>query len=122
MLVNTHNQKGDPSMSSCDDKNTCSTTAASSDCCPVEKSLKGACCPIEAATELWTKSFFTALRDVQVDILKEKIRKAYGPVMDKAADATVEAMGAHWQAVLTQGKAQFDLKQNIANIYGSAKK
>ncbi len=101
-------------MSQCDQKNV--------ECCPVEKSALSCECPIEQSTELWTRSFFAAMREAQIDVLKEKIRKAWGPVMDKVADATVEAMGAHWQATLSQGKAQYDLRQNIQKIFESGKK
>lgn len=91
-------------------------------CCAVEKSLKNCGCPIDQAAEMWQKGFFCAMKEAQKEILKEKIRKAWGPVLEKEADAVLEAMGTHWQSVLAQAYAQKSLKENIAKIYQSMKK
>ncbi|MBI5186636.1 MAG: hypothetical protein HZA01_13055 [Nitrospinae bacterium] len=107
----------------CDTRtNICQTQAsANQDCCPVEKSInQDCCCPVEAAAAMWKKAFFCAMKETQVDILKEKIRKTWGPMMDKVADATVKAMGIHWESMLAQANAKKGLHENIANIYQSA--
>lgn len=117
-------------MSNCDTQTGhCSTSGpahaqarAQESCCPVEKSLQDACCPVEKGAEMWQKAFFCAMKETSKDILKEKIRKAWGPVLEKEADAVVEAMGVHWRSVLAQAYAQKSLKENLAKIYQSTQK
>ncbi len=88
-------------------------------CCPVEKAVQEGCCPVDKMIDIWKGSFFQAMKETQVDLLKEKIRKNWGNLMEKEADAVVAAMGAHWQALLSQAKAQGDLKENFKNILKS---
>lgn len=64
-----------------------------------------------------TQSFFQAMKEVQIDVLKERIKKAWGSNIEKQADAVVTAMGAHWQALLVQAKAQGDLREAIKKIF-----
>ena len=106
-------------MSQCND-NACSTaTARSSECCAVEETLrtKAECCPVEKAAELWSASFFAAFREVQRDLLKERIRKAWGAKLEKEADATVQVMGVYWQSVLAQAKAKQDFQAALKRSY-----
>ncbi len=102
-------------MSNCNTENNEAT-------CSVEKSLKDMSCPVENSVGMWNSSFFKAMGEVQVDVLKEKIRATWGTVIDKEADAIVEAMGTHWQSTLAQAKAQCDLRENIKKIYEGAGK
>ena len=73
------------------------------------------CCPIEKSVEMWKQSFCCALKGVQVDILKEKIRQKWGPSLDKQAEAVIAAMGAHWMAMVANAKANCDLKESVKN-------
>ena len=73
--------------------------------------------PIECATYLWTGSFFAAMKQAQVEVLKAKIQKAWGAKMDKAADAVLEAMGVQWQSMLAQGQAKADLKSRLHSLW-----
>lgn len=91
-------------------------------CCTDKHAGHQAGCPVEAAAEKWKTSFCTAMQAVQVDMLKERIRKEWGPVMDKVADATVKAMGAHWESMLTQAQAKKGLREEIQVIFQSAQK
>jgi hypothetical protein len=96
-------------MSKCCDNETQCETECSSGSCSTE-GCKPSCgsdegCPIDHAAECWKSSFFQAMREVQVDILKAKILKAHGPMLDKAADALLETVSAHWQAKVSQVKA-----------------
>ena len=88
--------------------------------CLVEKSLSESCCPVEKSVGLWTSAFFQAMKEAQVEILKQKIQKAWGSLLDKEGDAVIAAMGAHWRALLTQAKAQADLRETIKRIYEQA--
>ncbi len=80
------------------------------------------CCPIEMAAQKWSGSFCDAMHEIQVEILKQKIKKAWGAEMEKVGDAVVEAMGIQWQAMLSQGKAHVDLRENIKKVFLSGQK
>ncbi|MBF0217135.1 MAG: hypothetical protein HQL30_09105 [Candidatus Omnitrophica bacterium] len=79
------------------------------------------CCPVESAIEKWNKSFCQAMHEVQVDILKKKIQSAWGPGMEKAADAVMEAMGVKWQSMLAKGRSHVDLREKMVKIWGEKK-
>ncbi|OLC92231.1 MAG: hypothetical protein AUI92_05760 [Thaumarchaeota archaeon 13_1_40CM_3_38_6] len=49
--------------------------------------------PIEISMRMWHKSFFQAMHEAQVERLKKRIESAFGPTMDKAADAAIESFG-----------------------------
>lgn len=80
------------------------------------------CCPVEKSMEMWACAGNKAWKEIHVDLLKTKIMKAWGPQMEKTADAVVEAMGIEWQAMLAQGKAKADLQEKIAKIFAEGKK
>lgn len=117
-------------MSTCDiSSKTCQTrpssesVAAHSPCgCGTGKHAGHTSCPVEAATEKWKTAFCAAMHEVQVDMLKEKIRAEWGPMMDKVADATVKAMGTHWEAMLTHAQAKRGLREEIQEIFQSGQK
>jgi hypothetical protein len=102
--------------------NTCQTQTSEEPTCPIEKSIEQGCCPIESVTKMWQSAFFVAMKEAKVDILKEKIRKSWGPMLDKGADATVESMGIYWESILSQAKAKVSLQENIKEICQSAHK
>ena len=58
-----------------------------------------------------------AMKELQVELLKAKIQKAWGPKLDKAADAAVEAMGAQWQAMLAQAQTKAQFRQKLAGLW-----
>lgn len=104
-------------MSECNTTQRCQEQEA---CCPVEKAVQEGCCPVEKTIEIWKGSFFQAMKETQIDILKEKIRKNWGNLLEKEAEAVVATMGTHWKALLSQAKAQVDLRENFKNILKSA--
>ena len=73
--------------------------------------------PIECGMGMWSGAFFAAMKQVQVEILKQKIQKAWGAKMDKAADAVLEAMGVHWQSMLAQSGAKTQLRQKLSGLW-----
>ena len=77
--------------------------------------------PVACATAMWSCAFFTAMKEVQVEILKAKIQKAWGPKMDKASDAVLEAMGVQWQSMLAQSKAKCDLTSKLRALWSEQK-
>ena len=88
-------------------------------CCPVEKAFDEACCPVDASVKMLKNSFCKAMAEAQVDILKEKIRKEWGEVMGKQADAILKTMGTYWKTSLEQGNAQAELRDSIQKIHQS---
>jgi hypothetical protein len=66
---------------------------------------------------MWMGSFFQAMKAVQVDILKAKIQKAWGPMMEKAGDAALESMGVMWQSMLAQAKAKEDFRTKLQKVW-----
>jgi hypothetical protein len=111
-------KKGEKNMSDCEKSETSGQTSKSqTECGPGGLS----CCPIETAAQKWSGSFCQAMTEVQVEILKQRIKKAWGAEMEKIGDAVVESMGAQWQAILTQAKAHVDLRENIKKVFCSEK-
>ena len=79
-------------------------------------------CPIEKATEMWSCAFCEAKRQVAVEILKDKIQKAWGSKMEKVADAVLAAKDAEWKAMLAKGKAKMELKDQMLKILAKSEK
>ena len=108
-------------MSECKD-NQCTTTHQHNqeeECC-ISKAIMDSTCPVEQSVEMWAKSAPTAMKEVQVDILKEKIRKAWGSFMEKEADAFIEAMGSHWESRMKGAHANYNLRQDIKKVFEEA--
>ena len=79
-------------------------------------------CPVECAAESWKDSFMTAMEEVQVDILKEKIKEKHGPMLEEAADGMMEAMCAYWQSLMAEIKskeAQGEFKEKLYSLWTS---
>ena len=115
-------------------KNSCST-----DCCPTEGAATQSCssgpaeclaeascnCPIESATGMWASSFSQAMGQVQTEILKAKILKAWGPMFDQAADAMMETMSAVWAEKIAQvrvAEAKSAFQQRLRDLWFQEKK
>ena len=73
--------------------------------------------PTECATSMWGCSFFQAMKELQVEILKGKLQKAWGSKMDKAADAVIEAMGVQWQSMMAQAKAKAQFRERLTSLW-----
>ena len=101
-------------MSDCEKTGSCETTPKQNDC---KTTASTECCPVEMAVQKWSESFCKAMTEVQVEILKAKIKKAWGTEMEKVGDAVFESMGAQWQAMLAKGKAHVDLRENIKKVF-----
>src|ERR1041384_4595797 len=84
----------------CDNQNQCETSCSDESCKPSCGSTPE--CPVECATEKWKDSFCQAMTEAQVEILKAKILKSHGPMLEQAADAFLEAAMACWQSQIAQ--------------------
>lgn len=101
--------------------------------CPVSGHGAGPSCsgspgsvdPFANAPEVWLADLANAMREVKMEIMKEKIRKAIGPQLEKAAEATWQAGGAIWQSLLAQSQAALakeDLREQIRRIFSEKAK
>jgi len=94
----------------------CESKEGSAACCPVEKSVCADVNTVDCSLDLWRSSFFSAMKGAQTDLLKEKIRKEWGPMLDQQADAVLRAMGTHWRSMVEQCKAKEDLRTTFQKI------
>lgn len=111
--------------------NDCSSGSCQTDACEQAsgdspkscKACNSACGgdPIACATAMWSGAFCAAMHQVQVELLKAKIQRAWGPKMDKAADAVVESMGVQWQSMLAQSKAKCDFQSKLRALWSEQK-
>jgi len=83
---------------------------------------KGAADPVEMGMTMWKQAFFNAMMETHAEKLKKRIEAAWGPMMDKVADAVVEAMGKQWQAMLQQAGADQELREKLARIWSEGQK
>ncbi len=103
-------------MSDCEKSEiTCQTSSKSETECKTGANVS--CCPVEMAAQKWSDSFCQAMTEVQMEILKQKIKKSWGTEMEKIGDAVVEALGTEWQAMLSKAKAHVDLRENIKKVF-----
>ncbi len=77
--------------------------------------------PVACAMNLWVGSFFQAMRQAQVEILKAKLQKAWGSKMEKAADAVLEAMETQWGSILAGARAKTDLRTKLQGLWQEGK-
>jgi hypothetical protein len=78
--------------------------------------------PVEMGIVMWKKAFMEAMTQLQAEKLKKRIEAAWGPTMDKVADAALEAMGKQWQSMLQLSGAEQELREKIARIWSEAPK
>jgi len=73
--------------------------------------------PIEISMIMWHKAFFQAMHEVKVERMKKRIEAAFGPTLDKSADATIESFGKIWQSMLLQSEGKKELASKLQKIY-----
>ena len=108
-------------MNSCDTKTgTCETSQTPQASCP-SKCPCGCGAEHECPMHMWMCSFHEAKKSVQVDILKAKIQKAWGPKLEKEATAVFEAMEAKWKSMQAVGQIKDQLKEKFEQICKESK-
>ena len=124
----------------CDEKSGCAVSGQGSECsvsgsgqccsvsgcgCSVSGNKPSVCSdPFESAPEAWFKDAVEAIRQVKLEILREKIRKHMGPKLEKGADASLQALGAFWGAIVAQSdaaQAKEVLREEIRKIFSEKK-
>ena len=76
--------------------------------------------PMKCAQAMWCSAFPQAMKEVAVDILKEKIRKSWGSKMEKAADIILEAMGAKWQAAMAAARNKEQIQEKLHALWNES--
>lgn len=115
---------------SCDNDQCCTETAgcetascsSGSDCCTDNCSSD---CPVEHMAKMWGSSFGQAIKEAQVEVLKAKILKAWGPMLDQGADSLLETMSAVWaskQADIRVAEAKQAFQQRLRDLMLAEKK
>ncbi|MBI5208583.1 MAG: hypothetical protein HY927_01260 [Elusimicrobia bacterium] len=61
---------------------------------------------VEAMVRVWQESFEHAAHDLRVEVLKQKMRKAWGSRMDPIADAVIALMNCEWKAAHGKGDSK----------------
>ena len=116
----------DTKTGNCHTESCCETSTGNSSC-----SDSQTCCspesasPIDHVAGLWKDAFFHAMKQAQVEALKARIIKNWGPMIDKEADAMIAAMGAKWEAMIAQVKAEEacnDFKGQLRDLWLQEKK
>ena len=93
-----------------------------------EGSGKGSCptdalpCPVDIAAKCWNQSFMRAMCDVQTDMLRARIKKEWGPQMEKVADAMFESHGEVWRSWVSMAKAKAGLRERMIEIFSERSK
>jgi hypothetical protein len=95
-----------------------------SECCSDEKpetcrmteGILNPVCFTEHKIEKLTQAFPHAVQGAMVDFLKEEIKKSWGPVMKKEAEAFVKAMSQQWQAAKQSSTSSHELREELKKI------
>lgn len=89
----------------------------------------GRCCgpgsPVDEAARMWQGAYFDAMRALQTDILKEKLRRKYGRELEKVAEDVADVLFKAWsgrfKAAAARSKApdEFDeLREKLGRRLG----
>lgn len=106
-------------MSECKENSCTPASASASEC---KTPAAASCCPVEMAAQKWSSSFCRAMEEVQVELLKARIKKAWGAELEKVGDAVIESMGVQWHAALSQARAHAGLRDSIKGVFFNASK
>jgi len=106
-------------MSSCDAKTgVCEASSAPQAHGECKCGCGGACGgdPMVCKMNMWMCSLHEAKKAVEVDILKAKIQKLWGPKMEKEATAVLEAAEAKWKSMQAAGQFKEQLREKFEQI------
>lgn len=106
---------------------TCTTENMENCACGSAKSYHDCCGsqtmdPIQHAMMSCHKAFFAAHHDALTERMRKRIETAYGPTMDKAADAAFEAIGKMWSSMLVQSESKHEVASKLQKIFSEANK
>ncbi len=105
--TNSYKDCGCQSEESC---NTCSDSSS------------GSCGSSDMMMAMWHKAAMQAMIELKKDAIKTKLQAKFGDVIDKGADAVVEAIGTKMQASIQQEQAMGNLKSKLTSILSEALK
>ena len=75
---------------------------------------------VEQTTQMFQQAFWQAYRELSVEALKSKMKKAWAPRIDKIADAVVRSMEDEWKAFHRHEKAPEGVRDTIRKIFEKA--
>lgn len=81
---------------------------------------RGVVDPVGIGIVMWKKAFGHAMIENQKEKVKKRIEAAWGPVMDKVAEAVIDSMGKTWQSMLQQAGAEQELREKLERIWSEA--
>lgn len=82
----------------------------------------GGASAVDMAAMNWRKAYFAAHMELMTEKLKKKMDAAWGPMVDKAADAVVESMGKQWMAMVQESGAEQELREKLARLFSEGQK
>ena len=103
-------------MNSCDTKTGVCESTSQGHCDQQSKCPCGCGSDCACPIHMWMCSFHEAKKSVQVELLKAKIQKAWGPKLEKEACAVIEAMEAKWKSMQAAGQFKEQLKEKFEQI------
>jgi hypothetical protein len=77
---------------------------------------------IDFATLMWHKAAFTALSELKKDKVKKKLDAAFGDMLDKSADAAVEAMSKKLQSMVIKSSSENEFRNKLSSILSESAK
>ncbi len=97
----------------CCEEGSSSSCGSGSQCGPHECEDKD---PLDKLVWKWMSVFMEAKHEVQLEIMKTRIQKAWGPRFEKAADAILEGAESMWRSSLTKSEAHQKIKEKLKSI------
>lgn len=98
-------------------------------CCEGDGCCDGPENLVDSMLHVWREAFECACHEVQVEILKPKIRKAWGKKMEGVADSVVDVMMKDWKSSIGGERAKEEkekafkkLVEKITSVYGRSSK
>ena len=107
------------------------STMQSCDCGPSNQcACGGQGCPgcnpnmntVDFMTMIWNKAAMEAMFEVKKEKIKEKMLKNFGDVIDKGAEATVNAFSKKMFALMESSQSDQDLRAKLASIINEVKR
>ena len=78
--------------------------------------------PEDFMAKMWQKAAFEGMYEVKKDKIKEKMLKVYGDVIDKGADATLEAFSKKIMSMMDSNKTEQEFRNKLSRIMDEAKR
>lgn len=78
--------------------------------------------PQDFMVMMWQKAALAAMFEVKKDKVKEKMLSKYGDIIDKGAEATVEAFSKKMFSMMESAHSEQEFRNKLASIMNEAKR